>query len=230
MTRIKFCGLTRAEDAAMATHAGATYAGVIFAPSPRRVDPARAAMVLDGAAAGIVRVGVFATLDADAIADAVAAASLDVVQLHGDPTARDVERVRERAGVQVWGVARVRDGALPASAAAMLAGAADALVLDAWAGDQLGGTGARFAWSDVARQLEPMRRGASAMLVLAGGLTPENVGEAIRIIAPEIVDVSSGVESAPGIKEHERMRAFAEAVRGGAPRMSRTHEAHTSRR
>lgn len=222
MTRIKFCGLTRATDALVAAEAGASYAGVIFAPSARRLDPARAAGVLDGAGAGILRVGVFATVDAEAIADVVAAASLDVVQLHGDPSADDVVRVRTRTGARVWAVVRVRDPELPPSVAAILAGAADALVLDAWTADRLGGTGERFAWEAVSRRLEPLRRDAAAALVLAGGLTPDNVGEAIRILAPDIVDVSSGVESAPGIKEHERMRAFADAVRGGAPHIMGT--------
>jgi phosphoribosylanthranilate isomerase len=215
VTRVKFCGLTRPEDAAAASEQGAAYVGVIFAPSPRQLSPERAARVLDGAGGSPARVGVFATLDAEAIADVVAAASLDVVQLHGDPSADDIERLRARTGARIWGVTRVRDGALPDSATA-LARSADALVLDAWSGERLGGTGQRFDWDDVARRLAPVRASGEAALVLAGGLTPDNVREAIRLFEPDVVDVSSGVELAPGIKHHERMRDFADAVRGTA--------------
>src|SRR5207237_10904412 len=83
---------------------------------------------------------------------------------------------------------------------------------DAWSGAQVGGSGERFAWESVAREVAVLRSTGRAILVLAGGLTPSNVGEAVRLFEPDVVDVSSGVESAPGIKNHARMHAFTDAV------------------
>ncbi|HEU4563936.1 MAG TPA: phosphoribosylanthranilate isomerase [Gemmatimonadaceae bacterium] len=207
---MKFCGLTRPEDAAMARELGAGYGGVIFAGGPREVTPARGAEVLD-AAPGLRRVGVFGARAPREIAAAARAARLDVVQLHGDPSAEDVSRVRAETGCELWAVVRVPGGELPA-AYDELRDAADAIVLDAKVAGRLGGTGATFDWRAVADALRARRH--AARLVLAGGLHPGNVAEAIAWLAPAVVDVSSGVERAPGIKDHVRMRAFVDAVRG----------------
>lgn len=217
MAEIKFCGLTRAEDARLACELGAAYLGVIFAGGPRTVSVERARDVLAACASSARRVGVFARADAEEIARTVEGARLHVVQLHGDPTAEDIAAVREATGAEVWAVARVGT-TLPATLDELFA-EADAVLLDAKVEGRLGGTGVAIDWEGIAPELAPRRRGRA--LVLAGGLKPENVGAAIDALAPEVVDVSSGVESAPGVKDHERMRAFAAAVAGARADKSR---------
>ena len=207
---VKFCGLTRDGDAAFAASLGARYVGVIFAESPRRLEPRAASAVLAPARGRARTVGVFGAASVETIALTATEASLDIVQLHGDPTPGIVERVRPFFSGEVWAVIRVEGSELPASSAALLS-VADAVVLDTKVTGQLGGTGATFDWSAIARSLD--RRRVRARIVLAGGLTPDNVAHAVHVIAPDIVDVSSGVESAPGIKDHTRMRAFRDAVR-----------------
>jgi phosphoribosylanthranilate isomerase len=208
---VKFCGLTRDVDAAQAASLGAGYVGVIFADSPRRVEPAAAATVLAPARGRSRAVGVFGVASIETIAAIAGVAALDVVQLHGDPAPEVVERLRPVFGGEVWAVVRIDGDGLPASAAALMR-VADAIVLDTMVAGRLGGTGTAFDWERVAKMLD--RERARTRVVLAGGLDAANVARAVRIIAPEVVDVSSGVERAPGIKDHARMRAFSEAVRG----------------
>jgi phosphoribosylanthranilate isomerase len=207
---IKFCGLTRAEDAEYAASLGAAYVGVIFAESPRRVEPAAASRVIAGVRGRASTVGVFGPATVETIATVASDVGLDVVQLHGDPSPGVVERVRPFFGGEIWAVVRIAGSELPQDAAALL-GVADAVVLDARIPGRLGGTGQAFDWDAIARTLD--RRRVRARVVLAGGLNPENVVHAVRVVAPDVVDVSSGVESAPGIKDHARMRAFSDAVR-----------------
>ncbi len=213
MAEIKFCGLTRPDDARYANALGARYLGVIFAGGPRVLDPGRAAEVLDGSEGPASRVGVFGRSAPREIGRAARAARLDIVQLHDDPTAADVVAVRGEADVKVWAVVRVTD-ALPPEADALFE-TADALLIDARVeGGASGGRGVAFDWAALRDDLE--RRRAGRKLVLAGGLRPDNVSEALATLWPDVVDVSSGVESAPGIKDHARMRAFAAAVAGAA--------------
>jgi phosphoribosylanthranilate isomerase len=205
---IKFCGLTRPDDARAAASLGAGYVGVIFAGGPRQLRPLRARDVLERAGPAVKRVGVFGTQTVAEIARVAREAGLQVVQLHGDTNADEIRRVRDAAQVAVWAVVRVR-GKVDPSSVASLDVTADAIVFDAFAADQLGGTGTTFDWTALVDEARPRR----AKVVLAGGLTPSNVGAAIAALNPDIVDVSSGVESSPGIKDHDRMRAFADAVR-----------------
>jgi phosphoribosylanthranilate isomerase len=209
-TEIKFCGLTRREDAAHAAALGASYVGVIFAGGPRLLTADRARDVLRDVPVEVKRVGVFADQRDDDVARLVDAASLDVVQLHGSWDAGRVARLRDRLNVLVWPVLRLDGAALPAAAAEAFQ-LGDAVLIDAYAPGALGGTGVVLPWAQIARQLERLR-GARGRLVLAGGLRPENVAVAIAALTPDVVDVSSGVESAPGIKDHDRMRAFRDAV------------------
>ena len=211
MTDVKFCGLTREADAKFASSVAARYAGVIFAGGPRELPPSHAAAVLGAADATVHRVGVFGADFRDRIPLVLGQVSLDVVQLHADPTVADVRAARALFDGTVWAAVRVRGAEIPARTAELF-GEADAVVLDAMAGEALGGTGARIPWPDVADALALIRAGAT--LVLAGGLTSANVRDAIVMLTPDIVDVSSGVESAPGVKDHERMTAFIHAVRG----------------
>jgi phosphoribosylanthranilate isomerase len=204
---VKFCGITRAPDAVEAARLGASYVGVVFAGGPRLVTPSSASTIFAGVPRGVRRIGVFGRTSAQAIAEQADGAGLDGVQLHGDPEAADVEAMRRRFGGTVWTVVRIASTLPPGFDA--LAASADAVVLDARVAGALGGTGARFDWRGIARLLEGRR---PARLVVAGGLTPENVADAVALLAPDVVDVSSGVESAPGEKDHARMRAFVGAL------------------
>jgi len=211
-TEIKFCGMTRAVDAREAVALGAGYVGVIFASGPRRLSVEQAGEVLADIPENVRRVGVFADAPADAIAAAAETLQLGAVQLHGENGGRLVERVRSRFDGEVWSVLRLRDGLLPERAAELFA-SADAVLLEAHVAGQLGGTGVTLPWERLVDELGALRsNGSRARLVLAGGLRAENVGEAIRLLRPDVVDVSSGVETAPGIKDHARMRAFRDAV------------------
>ncbi len=206
---VKFCGLTRPEDAALAGELAAGYVGVVFAGGPRQVSAERAVAVLDAAGDGPLRVGVFGNHPVPEIAEIAREARLDVVQLHGDPTPGQVATVRASTRCQVWAAVRVKKGELPGSME-NLRSVADAVVLDAKVAGQLGGTGTPLDWMALAPSLA---RQSGAPVVLAGGLTAANVAHAIAAVAPAVVDVSSGVELSPGVKDHARMRAFANAVR-----------------
>lgn len=207
MTEVKICGLTRAVDAEFADAAGASYLGVIFAGGPRQRLPQQAKETLAGRRAR--KVGVFAEQPETEIAAIAAEVGLDVVQLHKVSSAERVQAVRAATGLEVWAVIRTADGSLPADTED-IADHADALVLDAYVPGQLGGSGVAIPWLTLGESLDTMDRGHR--IVLAGGLTPENVREAIDYVSPMVVDVSSGVESAPGVKDHARIRAFIAAA------------------
>ena len=210
---IKFCGLTRPADAAQAVQLGAGYIGVIFADGPRRLTVAAAREVYAGAAQGgdatraPRRVAVFAVATADAILATAESAGADIVQLHGDPDPDTAREVRDRFAGEVWSVVRV-DGALPEESYELF-GVSDAIVLDKLDARLIGGTGRSFDWGAAAGSLA---RSRPRMLVLAGGLRAANVGDAIQLLRPDVVDVSSGVESSIGIKDHALMKEFAAAV------------------
>jgi phosphoribosylanthranilate isomerase len=209
---IKFCGLTRTADVEAAVSFGARYVGVVFAKGPRTVTPEAARELLRNVPSSVGRVGVFGPdLDPEAIAAVARAVGLDVVQLHGDPDELAVARTRRFFGGWVWAALRVRGDTLP-DAAGSLFRAADAVVVDAYAPKALGGTGVSVPWAAIREAVSAAR--GSGRLVLAGGLRPQNVGAAIRALRPDVVDVSSGVESAPGVKDQAKLRAFRDAVVG----------------
>jgi phosphoribosylanthranilate isomerase len=211
VTAVKFCGLTRRHDADYAARLGADYCGVIFVVGgPRRVTVSHAAEILPP---GVTRVGVFGIRPREEIASIAASLALDVVQLHADPTVADVERVRAYFGGAVWAAIRAAGADLPPRAADLFA-AADAVLLEAHVRGALGGTGTALPWAAIAPAVE-RARGATGRLVLAGGLNPDNVAGAIGILSPDVVDVSSGVERSPGVKDHARMQAFAAAAHLG---------------
>jgi phosphoribosylanthranilate isomerase len=225
---VKVCGLTNAADATLAARLGAAALGVVLAPSPRQLDVSRAADVLAAAPPGVLRVGVFVEPDPDLVARAVAACALDWVQLSGRESPERAATIMAAAravagppgtlagGAVADGAAHAGPGLLKAihvrSAADVRALAgypADAFLLDAPPRRGLmGGTGRTFDWS-AARSL-PVGRNRIAV---AGGLTAENVAEAVAAVRPAMVDVSSGVEAAPGIKDAGRLTAFMEALR-----------------
>jgi phosphoribosylanthranilate isomerase len=211
MVEIKFCGMTRPADARLAASLGARYVGAIFAESPRKVSEDAARGLFDVVPKHVARVGVFGSAAPQEIADRARRLSLDVVQLHGDPDAEHIAGVRQRWSGQVWAVQRVAGTDLPATVDALF-DVADAVVLDARVADRLGGTGVTLPWEALRDVVTPLRS-RRARLVLAGGLTAENVRRALDALTPDIVDVSSGVETEPGVKDPARMRAFRDAVR-----------------
>ncbi len=212
MTKIKFCGMTRPIDVASAQRLGASHVGVIFADSRRQVSVEQARAILD-AADGLKKVGVFGHARG-AIPSVVRTsrdANLDVIQMHGSFSRDEIANLRAEFDGELWAVVPVdaSTGALP-EAWEEVADLADAFLLDSYVGTITGGTGKPFPWAAVAASVE--RASAILPVVLAGGLSATNVGEAIKILRPSIVDVSSGVESSPGIKDPAMMQAFAEAV------------------
>jgi phosphoribosylanthranilate isomerase len=206
-TRIKVCGVTTLDDAAMVAAAGVDYLGLNFwSGSKRRVDVATAhALAAAARAAGAVSiVGLFVDADPEDVAVTAAAVGLDAVQLHGSEDALALAAIA-RTGVAVW-------------KAVAVAGAADidgiarvpvtTVLLDAPSPGR-GGSGQRFDWA-LARQA--VERCPDHQIALAGGLTADNVAEAIAAVQPWAVDVASGVERAPGVKDPDRVRAFVAAV------------------
>ena len=181
-----------------------------------------AARVFAALSPEVRRAAVFGGQSPAEIAEIVSELDLDVVQLHEDPPLDLARSVKEATGRLVWAVVRVPEivvdgGQAPAAdrlaaRIAELDGEVDAVLLDTLAVAGLGGSGRRFDWSLVGEAARPRR----SRLVAAGGLAPETVGEAIAALRPDVVDVSSGVERATGLKDHERMRAFAQAVRRAA--------------
>ncbi|HYW51148.1 MAG TPA: phosphoribosylanthranilate isomerase [Gemmatimonadaceae bacterium] len=212
---VKICGLKRPADAAAAAAAGARYVGAILAGGPRLVTPdgARAVFEQAGSATRVVVVG---HEPVDDIVRAGMAAGADIVQLHGDPSPRMVLDLRERWPGGIWAALRVPPDAFDSERAAALFAVADGVVLDAFVPGQLGGTGVPIDWRALRAPLAAVRALAesSALLVLAGGLSPQNVGTSARLLTPDVVDVSSGVESAPAIKDHARVQRFIAAARG----------------
>jgi phosphoribosylanthranilate isomerase len=214
MTRIKFCGLTRPADAVYAADLGATYGGVILAASARQVDPARAREIFAGAE-GLRRVGVFRQAPPAEILRDARDAEIDVLQLHGRFGAEEIVYLREGFDGELWSVIPMdADAPVISDEAQALIDGVDAVVLDTSVRGTSGGTGVSFDWNLAQPQVHELSQRTT--VVLAGGLGAGNVGDAIRILAPAVVDVSSGVEEAPGIKSRAAMRAFADAVRSAS--------------
>jgi phosphoribosylanthranilate isomerase len=201
-TRVKICGITRWEDAQLAVELGAAALGFNFyPPSPRYIDPAAARAIILKLPPLITAVGIFANeSDGEHVAHVARESRVRAVQFHGpqfpplDGALRDLPRIRAVA---------IREGFQPEMLRDL---AGDAFLLDAFDTELLGGTGKPFNWA--------LARAANRFgtIILAGGLTPENVGRAIREVRPFAVDVASGVEAAPGEKDSAKLRAFFAAV------------------
>ncbi|WP_374418297.1 phosphoribosylanthranilate isomerase [Novosphingobium arvoryzae] len=208
---IKICGIASpaaldAVIAARADHAGL----VFFPPSPRNVTLADAAALGARAAGRIGRVGLFVDADDALLADAVSAASLDAIQLHGKETPQRAAELRARFGIPVWKALSIASADDVARAAAYV-GAVDLVLFDAKTpkGTLPGGMGLSFDWSLLTAWKAPCAWG------LAGGLSADNVAEAVRLTGAPLVDASSGVETAPGVKDAGKIAAFCAAVRAG---------------
>jgi phosphoribosylanthranilate isomerase len=204
---VKVCGITSPADGVAAAEAGADAIGLVFWPeSPRAVPPERARAIGEALPPFVVRVGVFVDASRDEMARVADAAGLDMLQLHGGELPEAFAGLPRRALKAV----RVGDGFAPEDALCYAGKAAGVLVDTRLPGGTPlpGGTGVPFDWSLVRGLAEQVR-----FLMLAGGLSPSNVAEAIGSARPHGVDVSSGVESSPGRKDPEKVKAFVQAVR-----------------
>ena len=200
---VKICGITSEADALAAAEAGADAIGLMFyEDSPRHVTISQAKAISEALPKHIVRVGVFVDAEESLINRAIIDCTLNIVQFHGDETPEDCGRfnVMSLKAFRMQG---------PETLEAMKEFPADGFLLDAHVEDTLGGTGATFNW-DLAVAAQKLGR----PIFLAGGLTVENVAEAVSKVQPFAVDVSSGVESEPGKKDLAKMRAFVSAAKG----------------
>jgi phosphoribosylanthranilate isomerase len=210
---VKFCGLTRRVDARLAASLGAAYGGVILAPGGKRsITPVAAAELFADLA--LARVGVFVDAGLDEVRRAAEVAGLHVLQLHGAEPPSELAALRAEGRWKVWKAVRPRSAAELLDAVDFYRADADALLLDGWSASAPGGVGARFPWEEIAECRDEIP--GTLDLVVAGGLTPGNVERAITLLRPAVVDVSSGVESAPGVKDSAAMPAFLEAVHRAA--------------
>lgn len=211
-TKVKICGTTSRHDAEFAVELGAWALGMIFwERSPRRCSLAAADEISRALRRRVQLCGVFVNESLPRIAALAEQLHLDVIQLHGDEGPAFCAEVKRRTGAKVCKAVQV---AAAGDVRSLERYHVDYCLVDGrGAAGQRGGTGNTFDWS-LLGQRRPARRGAGLTpLILSGGLTPENVGEAIETVRPFAVDVASGVEAAPGRKDEERMRAFFEAVR-----------------
>ena len=200
---VKICGITNLADALTAADAGADALGFMFyEPSVRDISPATAREIIFQLPPRISKVGVFVDAPAEIIRHIATECGLDTVQLHGEETP---EFCAQFAPLKVWKAIRVRD---ESSLRALPNYKTDAWLLDSYVAGQKGGTGEIFNWN-----LAVAAKALGRSIILAGGLTPENIATAVHQVRPFGVDVSSGVESAPGKKDAAKVRAFIEASR-----------------
>ena len=217
--RVKICGLREAAHVEAAVAAGAAYVGFVFFPkSPRNLAPEAAAALAVAVPPGVAKVGLTVDADDATLDRIVASMAPDVLQLHGRETPERAAELKARYRLPVMKAFAIREGA-DLDAIAPYRGIADRFLFDAKPpkGAELpGGNGVPFDW----RVLAALEAGTDYLL--SGGLNAENVGEALRLVTPAGIDVSSGVESAPGIKDVALIKAFFQAVRaGGVPRAVR---------
>lgn len=202
--KVKICGITSQADASAAVEAGADALGFMcYERSSRYLVPEKAAAIIASLPPFVSKVGVFVNATEATVREITARCGLDTLQFHGDETP---EFCRQFAPLKVIKAFRIQDGH---SLKTLDQFPTDAWLLDSYLPDQPGGTGVAFNW-----ELAAQAREAGRPVVLAGGLNPENIAEAIHQVWPYAVDVSSGVESAPGRKDARLMRAFIAAVRG----------------
>jgi len=204
---VKICGLSTPETLKAAVQAGADYVGLVhFEKSPRHLSLVEAARLRELVPPQVKTVLLVVNPSPDTLAEAMREVRPDVVQFHGSETPEALAYFRALTGIAAWRALGVKDAATLADAA-RFHGAADRLLFDAPASGLPGGNGTRFDWDLLKAYKAPSPWG------LAGGLTPANVADAIRLTGAPLVDTSSGVESAPGIKNVDRIAAFCKAAR-----------------
>ena len=201
-TRVKFCGITRAQDASLAVALGVDALGFVFHPkSPRYIEPEDAASIIAALPPFVTAVGLVVDRTVADVEQIIAATSIDIVQCHGEESAVDCESlsrpyikaIRVKTDTDVGALARSHPHAR-------------AILLDAYVPGVPGGSGQRFDWRQAQTEI-------SQPLIIAGGLEPENVGSAVTQLSPYAVDVSSGIESSPGLKDPEKMTEFMQNIR-----------------
>lgn len=208
MTRVKICGITNLEDARWAAECGADAIGFVFAESRRRIAPEAAGKIMREMGPFVTGVGVFVDAPVEEVRRALEVSGCAVAQLHGEETAEQIEALRPYAVVKAI---RVKDKVGP-DALGRCRGAR-AILLDSYVEEAMGGTGQRF---DLSIACELVNRGWR--VIVAGGLTPENVGEVVATARPYGVDVSTGVEAGPGRKDREKVARFIANVRAADAR------------
>ena len=213
LTQVKICGLCRPADAAMAAQAGADYVGVICVPGHARAQTRETARAIFSAGGAARRVGVFVDAPESVVLDTADHLGLDVVQLHGAETITFAERVRE-SGRTVWKAIRPRTTEEYLDAVGRWSEIVDGLLIDGWSANAAGGSGVRFDWYAIHELRDRVPAGTA--FIAAGGLRPDNVAEAVRLLQPDVVDVSSGVETSLCEKSPARVQEFIEAVRSQA--------------
>jgi phosphoribosylanthranilate isomerase len=209
--RVKICGLCSAADARIADRAGADYIGVILTPRSKRSKTLKEARPIYEAIDDAQRVGVFVDEPIALLQKARQELALDVLQLHGIESPSYVKSLRESSGVTIWKALRPRSLEELKRGLDDYADVAHGILLDGWSSAGAGGTGAKADWSMAAslRSKVPV----STTFTLAGGLDPENIAGAITTVKPDVVDVSSGVETSVGVKSADLIRQFMEAAR-----------------
>jgi phosphoribosylanthranilate isomerase len=204
MVFTKVCGITNPGDARVAVDAGADAIGLIFAESPRKVSLEEARKVSIALPENILKVGVFVDAEPGEVLQIAREVGLDLAQLHGDETPEMVAAIRN-AGLPVMKALRVRN---TEALGALERYEVDLFMLDAWSARARGGTGETFDWG-LAKSVK-----GRGNIVVSGGLTPENVREAVEFFEPYGVDASSSLEERPGKKSGERVRRFVRAAKG----------------
>ncbi len=207
--RAKVCGVMSPADAQVVAAAGAWYMGVILTPGFSRSVPSERVREIY-AAAPAQRVGVFVNAKPQRMAAAARAFSLDVVQLSGGEPVADAAAIAAAGPWRVWKTVHAKPGVAVGDLIAPYRHVVDGVTVDSWDPAQPGGTGRSFAWGDVGRQVREAI--GSATFIAAGGMNPENASLAVATLSPDVLDVSSGVESTHGVKDPARTRAFVKAV------------------
>ena len=209
MTLVKICGITNLDDALAAVDAGADALGFNFWPrSPRYISPANAREITNQLPLSVLRVGVFVNEELQSLLRVASEANLTAIQLHGDETPDYCKQLEGRYVIKAFGATDKFDWS------AVSRYDLQAIMLDSKDEVLRGGTGRVFDWSVAQREAQSVK---SPALFLAGGLSPENVAEAIATVRPYAVDACSSLELSPGKKNHERVRAFIKAVRESEP-------------
>ena len=202
MVKVKICGITNLEDALDAIALGADALGFVFyARSPRRVTPEQAAAIITRLPPFVAKVGVFVDEKLDRVQGIMNLCSLDYAQLHGSESPEYCKALGQQRAIKAF---RVKDGI---NLEQFSAYKVSAILLDSYNPNMFGGTGRAFNWELAARVAR------SNCVILSGGLTPQNVAEAINKVNPYAVDVSSGVEASPGKKDYAKLKAFIQAVK-----------------
>lgn len=201
MTKVKVCGIRSLEDALAAAEYGADALGFVFyGKSPRYIEPEEAAAIIEKLPPFVTPVALFVNAHEDSVRAVIRVTGIEVIQFHGDERPDYVSSFSQRTIKAL----RIKD---EQSIADMHSYDVNAILADAYSPDAYGGTGKTFNW-DLLSGIQ-----ASERIILAGGLGPENVAEAIRKVSPYAVDVSSGVEASPGVKDHDKLRRFIEEAK-----------------